>query len=57
VARRPEAAAELVPVVVREEEGPAGVLEVELSGGRRVRVTAGFDERELRRLVLTLESC
>jgi transposase-like protein len=35
----------------------SGVADVVLRGGRRVRVAAGFDAAEVRRLVEALESC
>ncbi len=49
------------PVRIVETEGPVvgGVsasLELELQGGRRIRVQAGFDPELLERLVRTVES-
>ncbi len=55
----PAAAADpcLVPVVVRSESAPASTtpgFEVELASGLRIRVVAGFDAKELVRLVEAL---
>jgi len=49
----------LVPVVIREADDhqrpTTAPFVVDLPGGASVRVTAGFDATELRRLVETLE--
>jgi len=49
----------LVPVVIRESDDDqrptTASFVVDLPGGASVRVTAGFDAAELRRLVETLE--
>ena len=47
----------LVPVVVRSESAPASTtpgFEVELASGMKIRVVAGFDAKELVRLVEVL---
>jgi hypothetical protein len=46
-----------VPVQVLAEPQPerAGVLEIVLAGGRRLRVPAGFDPVTLRQLLAVLE--
>jgi hypothetical protein len=55
--QRQAAAAAFVPVqVVPDQElPPAGSLDLLLAGGRRVRVTSGFDAATLRQLLAVLE--
>ena len=55
--KRRDAANTFLPVqVVRDEEPPpAATLEVVLSRGRAVRVSAGFDSATLRQLLAVLE--
>jgi transposase len=55
--QRAAATAALVPVrvVADEPAPPAGPLEVILAGGRRLRVTPGFDPATLRQLLAVLE--
>jgi transposase len=52
-----DAAATFVPVRVLpdDEPAPAGGVEVVLAGGRRLRVTPGFDPATVRRLLALLE--
>ena len=50
-------AGDFVQVHVRPVQAAPSSLEVELEGGMRVRVPAGFDEVELRRLLGVLASC
>lgn len=54
---REAAAPAFVPVHVVPDEGPspAPSLEVVLAGGRRLRVTPGFDPATLRQLLAVLE--
>jgi transposase len=44
-----------VQVVCDEEPPPTSILEIVLSGGRAVRVSAGFDPATLRQLLAVLE--
>ena len=45
-----------VPVrVLADEPAPAGSVEVVLAGGRRLRVTPGFDAATVRQLLAVLE--
>lgn len=48
---------DFVQVTVRPAEAPRSALQLELEGGLRVNVPAGFDEGELRRLLEVLTSC
>lgn len=43
--------------VVQQERGQVGRLRVRLRSGHRVDVPAGFNDAELRRLILVLEAC
>ena len=47
---------QLVRVRVRSTPAIAAPIEIVLQGGRSIRVPEGFDEEQLKRLTLTLES-
>jgi transposase len=55
--QREAAAAAFIPVRVlaHEAAAPAGSVEVVLAGGRRLRVTPGFDPATVRQLLVLLE--
>lgn len=55
-ARTAPASVRFLPVSVLPAAGSAGSLDVELRGGRRIRVTGEFEAGLLARLVLTLEA-
>lgn len=55
--RAPTGRSALRRVTLVGPEARAAVADVVLRGGRRVRVAAGFDAAEVRRLVEALESC
>jgi hypothetical protein len=50
-------ASQFLPIQLAPEPTSGEAFEVELRGGRTVRVPSGFDEACLRRLVRALESC
>lgn len=51
-----ESGPKLVRVRVRSTPTPPAPVEIVLRGGRSVRIAADFDEEQLKRLILTLES-